>query len=367
MLPMDVRASAEKLINLKNPGILTRLLLLPLTLCAYCYGCIIALRTMLYTLNILPSHDIGCKVITVGNITVGGTGKTPTVCFLARYLRDQGLRVAILTRGYRGKKSDTFQIVSDGTRVLTSSEAVGDEAYMLAQKLQGIPVLAGKDRVAAGKKAVELFKTQVAILDDGFQHHRMKRDLDIILVNATNPFGNGFLLPRGTLREPLAALKRARIILLTKTDSCTVDMNELQRSIKSYNAEARIFKSSYRVARLKKARSGDEVPLASIAGKKVAGLCSIGDPHNFFSMLQGLSVSLAETKAMPDHHIYQNEDYSWINNLAGKIDFVMTTEKDVAKIDLTMLQREQLIVVEIEQIVETDKLFFNSVRGLTEI
>jgi tetraacyldisaccharide 4'-kinase len=364
---MDVRSAVEKLINVMNPGILTRLLLLPLTLCAFCYGFIISLRSMLYGLNILSTHHIGCKVITIGNITVGGTGKTPTVCFLARYLQEQGLRVAVLTRGYRGKQSDTFQIVSDGKRILASSGAAGDEAYMLAQKLDGIPVLAGKDRCAAGKRAVELFKTQVVLLDDGFQHHRLKRDLDIVLINAANPFGNGLLLPRGTLREPPAGLQRAGIILLTKTDACTNDLNQLQDSIKSYNPKAPIFTSSYRVVRLKHSGSGAEVPPAAVAGKKVAGLCSIGDPNSFFFLLQGLPVVVIENITFPDHHFYQEEDYAYIKLRAGQADCIVTTEKDIAKIDLNMLQDEHLIVVEIEQVVENGKLFFSSVKTLAGI
>ena len=282
----------------------TRLLLLPLSMAAFFYSLIVSLRARLYKLNILKSARISCRVITVGNITVGGTGKTPTVCYLAQRLKNKGLRAGVLCRGYRGTGADAPLVVSDGSRIIATGEAAGDEAFMLAQKLSGIPVLAGKDRVSSGRMAAERFSLHVAILDDGFQHHRLQRDLDIVLINAANPFGNGFLLPRGTLREPLAALQRARIILLTKADVTAGAPGELESRLRLQSPAAEIFKASYRVARLYRAGSGVEVPVDSVKGKQAAGLCSIGDPASFFALLERTGAYINKKIIFPDHHAY---------------------------------------------------------------
>ena len=176
---MNIRAAIEKLIHLQKPGLPVRLLLLPLTLCSYLYCCAMLARAWLYKACIFASYSLPCRVIAVGNITVGGTGKTPTVCLLARSLHEKGFKVAVVSRGYRGAAIAVPQVVSDGSRVLASAADAGDEAVMLARKLSGIPVIACPDRVAAGNLACERFAAQVVLLDDGFQHLQLRRDLDM--------------------------------------------------------------------------------------------------------------------------------------------------------------------------------------------
>jgi len=364
---MDMRAAIEKLLNLRDCGSWLQLLLLPLTLCSLLYGLAMSCRALLYRTGVLKSHRIGCRVVTVGNITVGGTGKTPTVCCLAQYFKQGGFRVAVLNRGYRGKQADRIQIVSDGTSVLASAEAAGDEAFMLARKLPGIPVLAARDRVAAGALAVERFSSQIAILDDGFQHLRVQRDADIVLINAANPFGNGFLLPRGILREKLSALQRAHIILLTKTDVSAGAVGTLRETIRRYNPDAPVFTSSYQIRCLRNARSGDHIPIAAFAGKRVGAVCSIGDPGGFIAMVEKLQTMLVERIILPDHHAYGPEDYRRIAELFRHADSIITTEKDIAKIDLNMVQPDKLIVMEIEQVVDDQERFFKTVRDCARL
>jgi tetraacyldisaccharide 4'-kinase len=361
---MNIRASIEKLINIQNPGILTRLLLLPLSLGAVLYRFAVSARSFLYKSNILPRLHIPCKVIAVGNITVGGTGKTPTVCCLAQRLKQENFRVAVLNRGYRGSKSDKPQVVSDGKEILATAESVGDEARMLAEKLPEIPILASKDRASAGHRAVELFNTQIVILDDGFQHLRLERDLDVVLINAHNPFGNGFLLPRGTLREPLSALRRARLIILTKTDISCCNIKELEDRIRSYNPDVQIFKSCFTPVRLVKVFPPQEVPFASVEGRTCVGLCSIADPESFFLMLKRLNVFLMEKLVFPDHHAYCQRDYKFIKQQSDESELIITTQKDIAKIDLNMIQKEKLLVMEIEQVIDQGDLFFRNLRNL---
>jgi len=362
---MNIRAAAEKLINLRNPGAAGSALLFPLTLISYLYKAVVIAKPALYRLGILHSRRAGCRVIAGGNITVGGTGKTPTVCRIARFFHEQGSRVAVLTRGYRGSGADTPQIVSDGTALLATAHAAGDEAFMLARKLSGIPVLAGKDRAAAGALAVRQFRTQLAILDDGYQHLRLYSNLDIVLVNAVNPFGNSFLLPRGILREPLAALRRAKIIVLTKTGSPLSQTAVIESTIRQHNTDARIYKAAYALSGLKRADSRQEVPPEAVGGKQAAGVCSIGDPASFFSMIEGTGAVLRERITFPDHHAYGAADYQRISRAFEQSDYVVTTEKDIAKLDLDMLDirnRARLIVMEIEQVIEEEAAFFAAVR-----
>ncbi len=361
---MDIRASIERLLNIQNPGIITSLVLLPLTLCSFLYGFSVFLRTFFYKLKILNRNAVSCRVISLGNITVGGTGKTPTVCWLAGCLKNEGFRTVVINRGYLGSRTQSVQVVSDGEKILVSAEEVGDEAFMLAEKLSGIPVLAGKDRVAAARIAVDVFNAQVVILDDGFQYLKLKKDLEIVLVNASNPFGNGFLLPRGTLREPLSALGRASLILLTKTDSAPENINELEERIAIINPDVRIFRSSFKPAGIKNVKTQQHVALDRLGGKKAVALCSIGDPANFFSTLELLNVVLLKKLVFSDHHSYDEDDYKTIDKWAQSSDCLITTEKDIAKINSDVIQNDKFYQLEIEQVVDNPELFLSCVKEI---
>ena len=359
---MDLRASTEKIINTANPGMLLSLALFPLTAASFIYTLIITIRSSLYKRGILKSYHAGCKVITIGNLTVGGTGKTPTVCMIAEYLKKEGVNTAVVCRGYRGKETGTPQIVSNGEKILLDSGSAGDEAYMLAKKLSGIPVIAGKDRVAASKLACKHFNTEIIILDDGFQHLRLKRDIDVVLINFRNPFGNGFLLPRGILREPLKALERANIVLLTKTDPIKADRSSLENKIRIHNRKAPIFNSFYKPANIVNFSNSKSIPVDLMKDKKIACFCSIGDPESFILVLKHMGLTLAEKIIFPDHHQYSSYDYKRIKELSEKFDYLITTEKDIAKITPDMIKMNNLSVLEIEEIIDNTELFLKSLQ-----
>ncbi len=191
------------------------LFLFPLTVISWIYAIVIRIRQMLYRRGLFKTRQLPCKVISVGNVTLGGTGKTPLVIALARELRKRGITVGILSRGYKGMKEKIGGVVSDGKRILLTPAEAGDEPFMLARQLSDIPVFVGKKRYAMGTYAHKRFGMDCLILDDGFQHLGIKRDADIVLIDARRRFGNGRLFPRGPLREPLRCLRRASLLVLT--------------------------------------------------------------------------------------------------------------------------------------------------------
>ncbi|MCX8044116.1 MAG: tetraacyldisaccharide 4'-kinase [Desulfobacterota bacterium] len=362
---INIRATIERVLHLNPCNPAMRFLLMPLTLCSVFYRFAIIARAHLYRRGMLPVQKLPCPVISVGNITVGGTGKTPTVCSLARWFHDQGIRIAVVTRGYRGKTTRRPIIASDGVRVGATVDEVGDEAVMLSTLLPGIPVIACRNRFAAGMLGVNRFGVDLIILDDGFQHLKLHRDVDIVLLHAIHPFGNGYLLPRGTLREPPSALDRATIILLTKKDGAQAELTRLKNTVASNNPNAPMFTSSFQITGLRNAHTGETIPLASCAHTPVAGFCSIGDPASFAGMLSRLSAHVVACIAFPDHHRYRPDDYRRINELFTRASLVITTQKDIAKLDLTMLQTGKLAVLDIELVIDDAEHFYTLVGTRT--
>jgi tetraacyldisaccharide 4'-kinase len=358
---MDIRKRASHIINLQNPGHAQKMLLLPLTLCSYAYCAVVTARQALYGRGLKRSYRLPCTVIAVGNLTVGGTGKTPTVCLLAQNLQKRGYRVAVVNRGYRGSISKTPQVISDGETVFANPATAGDEACMLAHLLPGIPVVSGKDRVRAGKMAVDQLGARVLILDDGFQHQRLKRNLDIVLINVGNPFGTGHLLPRGVLREPRSALGRAGIILLTKADWHIDNIDKIVAALKSYNETAAVFTAAFKPVGLYHPATGKTLAPEAAHAKKAAAFCSIGDPESFFASIRGLRFASVSEISFPDHHFYTADDYRLITQKGAGCDCIITTDKDIAKIDINMLQTENVFSLRIHQAVSDEDRFIETV------
>ncbi len=354
-----IRKRIEQILHLQNPGIFFATLLLPLTLCAVLVNGIVRVRRFCYRAGIFKQQSLPCTVISIGNITVGGTGKTPLACSIARSIRDAGYSVAILGRGYGVRRQLSPLIVSDGRAVLAGPENAGDEAMMLAKKLLNIPVLVGKNRFLLGQRALHDFSVQVLILDDGFQHYQLHRNVDIVLINARNPFGNGFLLPRGILREPVASLSRAHMIVITKvTDSTPAE--KIKEVIKRHNPQAPIFTATLYASKFRRVCDDTILPVFGCRGKTAIAVCSIGDPGSFFSMLETIGFILLEKLAFPDHHRYDAHDYARIDNYSQEADFIVTTEKDIAKINFTMIKSKKLHVLETALIIDREDEFFRT-------
>lgn len=317
----------------RNAGFFCRILFFPLYLFSILYGAAVKIRLALYSSGLLKTREIGCKVVSVGNITVGGTGKTPTVEFIARSLHDMGFKVAIVSRGYRRTGKGIVDVVSDGHQLLLGPEEAGDEPYMLARRLKKIPVIVGTDRYEAGRYALERFYLDVIILDDGFQHIRLKRDIDILLVDGEKGVGNGYLLPRGPLREPLTAMKRAGSFLITKS---SVDIDWIISSIMDIKPEAAIFNSNYRPERFISVIDGSMTGLNAISGRKVAAFSAIANPSSFTTLLSSLGCCLVSEASFPDHHSYSAKDLEEIEEKAraAGAELIMTTEKDSVKLEL---------------------------------
>ncbi|TAG27922.1 MAG: tetraacyldisaccharide 4'-kinase [Verrucomicrobia bacterium] len=314
---------------------------------SWLFNVIVQTRGWLYRKRILHDQPLGCLVVVVGNLTVGGTGKTPVVEMFARALRDRGRKVAILSRGYRSKAPPAWKkilwwfthtnappprIVSDGKVVLLDSEQAGDEPYMLARNLPGVVVLVDKDRVKAGIFAIKKLRCDTLILDDGFQYLPLKGRLNLLLVDKTNPFGNGQLLPRGILREPIKHLRRASYVFLTKSDGRRDP--ELEELIQRHNPGVNVIECAHRPQFLQRLGAAERRPLADLEGKRVGAFSGIAVPESFEAFVRDLGGRIEFTRRFLDHYRFAYEDFVEIFSeaLEKKVDYIVTTEKDAVRI-----------------------------------
>ena len=304
-------------------------------------------RLWLYRERFLRDQPLGCLVVVVGNLTVGGTGKTPVVEKFARALADRGRKVAILSRGYKSKAPPLWQkwwnwltnsaeppprIVSDGRSVLLDSEVAGDEPFMLARNLPGVIVLVDKNRVKAGAYAIKKFGCDTLVLDDGFQYLPLKGRLNLLLVDKTNPFGNGHLLPRGILREPVKHLRRASYVFLTKSNGQRDA--ELEELIQRHNPGVDIIECAHRPQYLQRVGTAERQPLEFLRDRRVAAFSGIATPESFEKFLRDLGGQLEQSQRFLDHHRFSGADLEAIFTQAvgAKLDFIVTTEKDAVRI-----------------------------------
>ncbi len=304
-------------------------------------------RRFLYEARIFRDSTLGVQVIAVGNLTVGGTGKTPVVEKFARELQDQGRTVAILSRGYRSKpppltnrlidrllfRSDSTppRVVSDGKNLLLDSETAGDEPYMLASNLKDVVVLVDKDRVKSGRYAIEKFGCDTLLLDDGFQYWKLRgRRHDVVLIDRQQPFGNEQMLPRGTLREPPSHLSRATTIFITKSDGKTA---ELRKRIESLNSTAGIIECIHAPLYFEDVFSGERKGLELLQEKKIASLSGIAQPESFEQSLVKLGGELVYSKRFADHHRFTQQEIINTINRAKKrqAQAIITTQKDAVR------------------------------------
>lgn len=314
---------------------------------SFLFSGIVQLRYYLYEHRILRNKPLGCLVVVVGNLTVGGTGKTPVVEKFARILNERGRKVAILSRGYKSKKEPLPRklwrklthgeeappkIVSDGEKVLLDSEVAGDEPYMLARNLPGVVVLCDKNRVKAGSYAIRKFGCDTLILDDGLQYLPLKGKLNLLLVDKSNPFGNQHLLPRGILREPVKHLNRASYIFLTKSDG--VRDEALLELIRENNPKAEIIECAHKPQYLRAVDSEEELPLERLKGARIASFSGIASPESFEKMLREFGAEIRYNQRFLDHHRFTRIEIERLYKKAGELelDMIVTTEKDAVRL-----------------------------------
>lgn len=290
------------------------------------YGLGVGLRLSLYRSGIVKPERLPVPVISVGNLTVGGTGKTPVTMHLARLLKKMGRRPAVVSRGYGGTAKGPA-VVSDGEKTLLTPAEAGDEPVLMARSLPGVPVVVSARRAEGGRLAFERFSSDVLILDDGFQHIGLARDLDILLVDGRRGFGNGYLVPRGVLREPARHAGRADLVLVKDGGAFGSGGGP-----KGVDLPAAAFE--YRPGELVELGSGEKTPASGLRGRRVTALSAIAEPGSFASVLTGLGAEVAVELAYPDHHAYSPEDVKDIGAASEGTDLIVTTEKDAVKLAL---------------------------------
>ncbi len=273
-----------------------------------------------------------CPVISVGNIALGGTGKTPAVIDIAGLIQRSGKLPVVISRGYGRQDESLLSIVSDGRTVQHEPLRNGDEPVLIAERLAGVPVVAGADRYEASLAALREFHPDVVVLDDGFQHIRLHRTLDLVLIDAAEPFGNGKLFPAGILREPLSALKRAHAILITRADRGG-DLTSLKATLGRYTA-ARIFTSSHVPLDLVNIATNETRQLSSLLNATVFAFSGVARPASFLSLLESLGAVVKNARSFPDHHVYSKHDLAEIFRQAAdeRVNLIVTTEKDAVRV-----------------------------------
>jgi tetraacyldisaccharide 4'-kinase len=305
-----------------------------LAACEPPYAFAVAARNTCYDRGWLPVYRAAAPVISVGNITTGGTGKTPTVAWVVEWLRSHGRAPAILSRGYHSL---------DGRQ--------NDEKLLLDQLCPGVPHVQGPDRVASARQAIETFGSNVLVLDDGFQHRRLHRDLDLVLIDALNPWGHGRLLPRGLLREPRSALRRAALVVITRADQCDADQLAALRREIGHSTPAGIAESAF-VPRGLINTAGDRSSFEALRNKQVAAFCGIGNPQGFRSTLASAGLALRDDqfRTFPDHHHYSAADLAELGAWAGTLgaEALVTTRKDLVKVPQDSIRERPLWAVDIE-------------------
>jgi tetraacyldisaccharide 4'-kinase len=305
---------------------LDRLLLVLLSPLAFLYARVQGLRAGLYRSGVLKTRRLPRPVVSIGNITVGGTGKTPLTAFISLLLLEHGARVAVLTRGYGGSMEGQTAIVSDGREILLNAQQCGDEPYLLASTVPGVMVVMGSDRHAAGLLAMERLAPDIFLLDDGFQHLALHRDLNILLLDCARPFGNGRTLPAGLLREPLTATQRADLVVHTRCpEGSAPDL--------VVTGKPRCI-ARHRLGSPMPLSGGTPLPFAVLAGHRIVAFAGIADPTAFFAGLAGQGVNLVRTLPFPDHVSYDGARIAEVEAAMADCgaQYAITTEKDGVKL-----------------------------------
>ncbi len=322
-------------------------------------------RLLLYQNGICKQKELNARVISVGNITAGGTGKTPLVMYIAEKLKEKNKKVAILSRGYKRKYKEMVDL-NKITFEKASWEEVGDEPYLMAQRLPAIPIIVTRHRNLSGSYAIEKYGAEILILDDGFQHLKLRRDINLVVIDSTNPFGNGKLLPAGTLREPLSSLKRADIFVLTKTDQIS-DLKEVINTLRRYNSKAPIVESIYRIRSVERLSDDLSVDPKELENKRAYAFSGIGNPASFENSLRQLKINILRHRVYSDHFSYRPKDLLSLIEEAKNlgVDFIITTEKDSVRIPKVNRQEIPIYVFKVDlKIISGEEILLNKIEGI---
>jgi tetraacyldisaccharide 4'-kinase len=345
----------------KEKSFWKRACLFPLYLISLPYGWIVRAKTLSYSLGFIHPKRLSCPVISVGNITVGGTGKTPLVMALAKELKRRGVSIVILSRGYKGRKA-SGPLVTDGHSIFLSPEESGDEPFLMAKTLKGVPIFIGKDRFINGQIALRRFGAHGLILDDGYQHLRLHRDLNILLIDSQIGFGNHHLLPRGILREPLTHLHRADLFLLTKVEHIKTSQ-PLETMLHQFHPTSQIFHSHYEPLGMI-GPEGEWEELCSFKGKKIVVLSGIAHPSSFSSLLKKCGMEIVKEVIFPDHHHYTTDDLAFIEERGKGSDWIVTTEKDMVKLKKLDIDHLPIRALRIELKIWEEEEFYQRVMEI---
>lgn len=312
----------------------THCILRPLS---FLYGIGVRARLLLFKIGFLRAKKLPCPVISVGNITVGGSGKTPVVAALSQMLTAKGRSVVILSRGYKRHSTGT-EVVSDKNSVLLDAKQAGDEPYLLAIKCKGVPVIVGTDRFTSGLLAIERFSPDIMILDDAFSHIKLKRELDLLLFDSVRGVGRGHMLPRGPLREPKSSIDRADVIMIK-------GKGDLQ---KQYRFKQQVWTFTYSPTSLISLTGETTEDIKLIKGKKIFAFSGLADPESFHRTLNDCGANIISKLSFPDHHWFSSSDLSEIKKRSEGADFIVTTEKDLVRLDAKEFSGHRVFALAIE-------------------
>ena len=320
--------------------------MMPLRLVSAAYGQVVRLRNRGFDAGWFKVQRLERPVISVGNLTLGGTGKTPTVIALGKMLQGAGYSVSVLLRGYKGRHRGGPLPVSDGHRIRTDSSLAGDEALVIAKNLPGALVTVGKDRARAGRWIESRGAADLHLLDDGFQHRQLHRCMDLVLVDVTNPFGGGRVVPWGQLREPPEALRRAHAVLLTRTRSGQ-DYDRLTRELRRFRPDLPCFRSTQALDPVARSTAREEGVEAPLAGCRALAFAGLANPNQFFDSLRQQGVELVQTLPFGDHHRYSTRELNTIGERCRelRVDTAITTEKDAENLPPASLHPQALRVL----------------------
>lgn len=317
---------------------------------AVLYSLGLSVYLALYSVGLRRRHRLPASVLSVGNLTFGGTGKTPAVVELCRTLVAEGRRVVVLSRGHGGGSRGTL-VVSDGNRVLAGADEAGDEPVMLASALPGVPVLVDRDRRRSGDVACREFAPDVIVLDDGLQYWQLERDCNVVVVDAQRPFGSGFVMPMGDLREPVSGLRRADAVLLSGVDFLSKDDREaLERRLKCLSHGAPVFGCNRVPVSIRRIKDSDTQPAVWLRGRRAVAFCGIGRPESFVDGLESLGAIVLEYLVFPDHHKYSMDELAQLerSKAAHEAELIITTEKDAARLGGRTIEDLYVLGIELE-------------------